>query len=93
MQVDHTLAAGSLMEVIHILGHHGQPGHMPGKLSDSEMSTIGLRLSNLLPAPLVPSPAKTRIRTECFRGRQLRWIKTLPQSTQRISECWDATFR
>lgn len=69
MQVDHILAAGSLMEVIHILGHHSKPGYITGKLSDSEMSTIGLRLPNLLPSPLVPSPAETRIRAECFGGR------------------------
>jgi len=92
MQVNHILAAGSFMKVINILGHHGQLGHMVGKLSDSEMRTVWLRLDNLLPTPLVPSPTEVRVSTICFSRRQLCRIKLLPESAQRISECWDAAL-
>ncbi len=57
MQMNHILAAGSLVKVINILGDYSQPGHMAGKLSDSEMSTVGLRLDDLLAAPFIPAPA------------------------------------
>lgn len=50
MQMNHILAAGSLMQVIAILGDDRQLGHMAGKFGDSVMRPIWLRLSNLLPA-------------------------------------------
>jgi len=35
MQMDDSLAPGPLMEIIHILGHDSNVGHMLGKLDDS----------------------------------------------------------
>lgn len=43
MQMDHILVARSLMQLINILCHLGQLGHMPGQFGDSEMGSIWLR--------------------------------------------------
>lgn len=86
MQMNHILNAGSFMKVIDILSYYGQPWHMIGKLSDSEMRSIWLRLESLQPALLVPPPAQARVCTKRFRSRKMCRIKPLPQSTQRISE-------
>lgn len=56
----HILAAGSLMEIINIFGHHGQLGHMVGKLSDSEMRTIWL---GSVPVPRVKYAANWLVST------------------------------
>jgi hypothetical protein len=58
MQMNHLRTAGSFMKVVNILSDHRQIGHIPGKLSDSEMSTVWLRLQNLVPTPFVPSPTQ-----------------------------------
>ena len=57
MQMNHILAAGSFVKVINILGDDSQLGHMLGKLSDSTMCPVWLRLDDLVPTPLVPTPA------------------------------------
>jgi hypothetical protein len=54
VQMNQMLAASALMKVINVLSDHGQPGHMFGKLSDSVMCSIWLRLNNLLPTPFIP---------------------------------------
>jgi hypothetical protein len=56
MQMNHIVAAGSFVKIINVLGDHRQLGHMLGKLSDSEVRSIWLRLDDLIPTPLVPSP-------------------------------------
>jgi len=53
MQMNHILAAGSLMQLIDILGDDRQLGHMAGKLSDSEYA-------HRLAAPGQPSGGATR---------------------------------
>ena len=53
VQMNHILAASAFMKVINILSHCGQLWHMFGTLSDSEVSTVWLRLENLLPTPFV----------------------------------------
>ena len=58
MQMGYIPAAGALMQVINVLSDDSEPGHMLGKLSDSEMSTVWLRLQNLVPTPLVPPPTQ-----------------------------------
>ena len=90
--MNHILAASALMKVINVLGDHGQFWYMAGELSDSEMSTIWLRLDNPLSAPLVPSPTQRWVSSKCFAGRKLGGIEALPEPRQRISERWDAAL-
>ncbi|EPN22408.1 hypothetical protein A249_02045 [Pseudomonas syringae pv. actinidiae ICMP 18804] len=78
VQMNDILAACALMKVIYILGDHSQPGHMFGKLSDSEMPFIGLRPENFVPTPFVPSPTQARVCSEGFAGGKLARIEALP---------------
>lgn len=64
--MNHILAAGSFMEMINILSHHGQFRHLLGELSDSHMSTTWSPLINLAPTPLVLSPTETQVVFESF---------------------------
>ena len=58
MKMLHILATSALMKVINVLGDHSQSRHMLGKLSDSEMSTVWLRLNDLITTPVIPTPAQ-----------------------------------
>jgi hypothetical protein len=92
MQMNHILAACSFMKVINILGDDCQLRYMLGKLSDSEMCPIWLRLDHLASTPLIPSPTKRWVGSERFAGRKLGGVEALPEARQRISEGWDAAF-
>jgi hypothetical protein len=90
--MNHILAASPLMQVIDILSDDSELGHIACEFSDSNMSTVGLRLDNLLAAPFIPSPTQRWVGSECFTGGQLSCIKSLPEPSQRIPECWDTAF-
>jgi hypothetical protein len=58
VQVNHILATSAFMKVINILGDDTLLGHMLGKLSDSTMCLVWLRLDDPVPTPLVPDSSK-----------------------------------
>jgi hypothetical protein len=57
MQMNHILAAGSLVKIINISGDDRQLGHIINKLNHSAMCHIDLRLHNVARSQFVPSPA------------------------------------
>ena len=93
MQMNHILAARTLMKVIYILCDHSQLGYSLGKIRNGSVGLIGLRLDNLMPAPFLPSPAERRVVSVRIAGGKLGRGEVLPKPRQSISEGRNAAFR
>jgi len=63
---------------------------MPSKLRDSEMSTVWLRLQNLVPTPFIPAALPAFVPLKATPKRQVEALATieLPLGEQSITVKW-----
>jgi hypothetical protein len=80
VEMNHFLAASTLMQIINVLSDDCQFRNVLGKFCYREVCFIRLRLKNLFPTPFIPAPAETWIYPERFGGRQLDRIESLPKT-------------
>ena len=86
VQMNHRLAAGTLVQVVDILGHQGQPRHPPRQLGNRPVRRIRRGTQHLLATPLVPAPDQLGVGDERLGRGQLRRIEARPQASQRITK-------
>ncbi|KAG1534194.1 hypothetical protein G6F50_015622 [Rhizopus delemar] len=93
VQVRYLRAAGTLVQVVHVLRDDDQFGHVARQRRNGAVRGVRFGAQRLCAAPFIPAPDHIGMRAERFGCGQCLRIKARPQTGQGIAEGGDAAFR
>src|SRR5690606_6262188 len=78
VKMDDVGVSGTLVQIVDILRHQGEPGYEPRQFGDSPVPWDRLRLQYLHSPTLIPAPDQRRVLAKGIRWSQRSGIEALP---------------
>src|SRR5215210_110553 len=92
VQLDDLLAAGLLMEAVHVLGDEGEGGHGPFEPCEGPVPGVGICPLDQPAPPRVPLPYELGVVREGLGGRELLRVVPRPEPRLRVAELGHAAL-
>ncbi len=93
VKLDHTVAPGTLVQVVDVLSHERQSRDEVRELCERQVAGIGFGFRNEVAAPAIPAPDQHRVHEECIRGGQVLGPVPGPEPFLGIAKGRYAAFR
>ena len=91
--LEDTLAAGPLVQAVHVLRDERESRHTAGKLGQREMTGVRVGLANQFTTEFVPVPDELRITLEGFGRGEILGVEIGPEPGQRVTKRGDPALR
>ena len=88
VELNNLRAAGSPVQIVHVLSDQGQSWYKIGEFCNREVTRVWIGLRDIVAPPAIPAPDQFRVCEECFRCREIVWVvlgpEALPGSRERL---------